>query len=55
MLIGGRSWDYADLLVDDPNNLIAFTGHQAKGTPGHALKNEESVETEKRNNHTRRM
>ena len=39
MLIGGRSWDYADLLVDDPNNLIAFTGHQAKGTPGHALKN----------------
>ena len=41
MLIGGRSWDYADLLVDDPKNLIAFTGYQAKGTPGYALKNEE--------------
>ena len=41
MLIGGRSWDYADLLVDDPKNLIAFTGYQAKGTPGYALENEE--------------
>lgn len=39
MLIGGRSRDYADLLVDDPKNLIAFTGHQAKGTLGHVLKN----------------
>ncbi len=41
MLIGGRSWDYADLLVDDPKNLIAITGYQAKGTPGYTLKNEE--------------
>lgn len=41
MLIGGRSWDYADLLVDDPKNLIAITGYQAKENPGYALENEE--------------
>ena len=41
MLIGGQSWNYADHLVDDPKNLIAITGYQAKGTPGYALENEE--------------
>ncbi|MYK39210.1 MAG: MBL fold metallo-hydrolase [Gemmatimonadetes bacterium] len=46
MLIGGRSWDYADLLVDDPKNLIAITGYQAKGNPGYTLKNEEEWKRE---------
>ena len=37
MLIGGRSKGYAKQLVGNPKNLIAITGHQAEGTPGHAL------------------
>ena len=34
MLIGGASSFYAKKLADDPKNLIAITGYQAKGTPG---------------------
>ena len=37
MLKGGRSSSYAEQLVRAPENLIAITGYQAKGTPGDAL------------------
>ena len=39
MLNGGISNYYASRLVPDPKNLIAITGYQAKGTPGHKLQN----------------
>ncbi|MXX13475.1 MAG: MBL fold metallo-hydrolase [Gemmatimonadetes bacterium] len=37
MLIGGCSSGYAEQLAGDRKNLIAITGYQAKGTPGHKL------------------
>lgn len=37
MLKGGKSPIYAQYLVGIPKNLIAITGYQAEGTPGHAL------------------
>lgn len=39
MLNGGRSNYYASRLTSGPENLIAITGYQAEGTPGHKLQN----------------
>ena len=37
MLVGSMSNEYAKHLASDRKNLIAITGYQAEGTPGHAL------------------
>lgn len=44
MLIGGRSSNYAKHLAGDPKNLIAITGYQAEGTPGHRLLDQRVLE-----------
>ena len=44
MLNGGISNYYASRLTSGPENLIAITGYQAKGTPGHKLQNLPKVE-----------
>ena len=37
MLNGGKSINYAKVLIGNSKNLIAITGYQAEGTPGRAL------------------
>jgi Cft2 family RNA processing exonuclease len=37
MLNGGRSMGYFKQLAGNPENLIAMTGYQAEGNPGHTL------------------
>ena len=49
MLNGGASDEYAKALANNPKNLIAITGYQAKGTPGwKLLDSKDEKDSEKR-------
>ena len=48
MLNGGPAMTYVPAIKGNPQNLVAFTGHQVEGTPGHDLLETGSAELDGR-------